>query len=155
MKLGALIHGDEGTCSSDGCANMKQIAIRKKKEKEYLEMRRKGVGGGYRNRSHQRSSLVHFNLLKWNASTTWSTTCRLHRGVSCVSWDVEEMTHFSVEDLREKGEQLPVIAFDVAFVKTTSASGETETENMPRLSLLSTLTCFFVKVIFLFWEKLD
>ena len=29
-------------------------------------------------------------------------------------------------DLREKVEQLPVIAFDFAFVKTTSASGETE-----------------------------
>ena len=29
-------------------------------------------------------------------------------------------------DLREKGEQLPVIAFDFAFVMTTSASGETE-----------------------------
>ena len=29
-------------------------------------------------------------------------------------------------DLRENGEQLPVIAFDFAFVKTTSASGETE-----------------------------
>ena len=29
-------------------------------------------------------------------------------------------------DLREKGEQLPVIAFDFAFVKTTFASGETE-----------------------------
>ena len=29
-------------------------------------------------------------------------------------------------DVREKGEQLLVIAFDFAFVKTTSASGETE-----------------------------
>ena len=29
-------------------------------------------------------------------------------------------------DLREKGKQLPVIAFDLGFVKTTSASGETE-----------------------------
>ena len=29
-------------------------------------------------------------------------------------------------DLREKGEQLSVIAFDFGFVKTTSARGETE-----------------------------
>ena len=29
-------------------------------------------------------------------------------------------------DLREKGEQLPVIAFYFGFVKTTSAGGETE-----------------------------
>ena len=36
------------------------------------------------------------------------------------------MTHICVVNLREKGEQLPVIAFDSAFVKTTCASGETE-----------------------------
>ena len=44
-------------------------------------------------------------------------------------------------DLREKGEQLRVIAFDFAFVKTTCASGERQNRNMPRLLLLSTLTC--------------
>ena len=36
------------------------------------------------------------------------------------------MTHISVVILREKGEQLPVIAFDFGFVKTTSAGGEIE-----------------------------
>ena len=44
-------------------------------------------------------------------------------------------------DLREKGEQLSVIAFDFAFVKTTSAGRERENRNMLRLWLLWTLIC--------------
>ena len=36
-------------------------------------------------------------------------------------------------DLREKGEQLPVIAFDFGVVKTTSASGETEQKSATTL----------------------
>ena len=34
-------------------------------------------------------------------------------------------------DLREKGEQLPVIAFDFSFVKTTSASVKVIPERRP------------------------
>ena len=39
------------------------------------------------------------------------------RGVSCVSWDVGKMTHISVVICGENGEQLPLIAFDFAFVE--------------------------------------
>ena len=49
-------------------------------------------------------------------------------------------------DLREKGEQLPVIAFDFAFVKTTSASGETEQKYATTL-LAVDADLFFLKVI--------
>ena len=49
-------------------------------------------------------------------------------------------------DLREKGEQLPVIAFDFAFVMTTSASGETEQKYSTTL-LSVDADLFFVKVI--------
>ena len=49
-------------------------------------------------------------------------------------------------DLREKEEQLPVIAFDFAFVKTTSASGETEQKYATTLVAFDA-DLFFVKVI--------
>ena len=49
-------------------------------------------------------------------------------------------------DLREKGEQLPVIAFDFAFAKTTSASGETEQKHATTLVAVDA-ELFFVKVI--------
>ena len=48
-------------------------------------------------------------------------------------------------DLREKGEQLPVIAFDFAFVKTTSARGETEQTCATTLVALDA-DLFFVNV---------
>ena len=48
-------------------------------------------------------------------------------------------------DLREKGEQLPVIAFDFAFVKTTSASGEKPKYATTLVAVHADL--FFVKVI--------
>ena len=47
-------------------------------------------------------------------------------------------------DLREKGEQLSVIAFDVAFVKTTCASGETEQKYATTLVAVDA-DLFFVK----------
>ena len=49
-------------------------------------------------------------------------------------------------DLREKGEQLPVIAFDFAFVQTTSASGETEQKYATRVVAVDA-DLFFVTVI--------
>ena len=49
-------------------------------------------------------------------------------------------------DLREKGEQLPVFAFDFAFVKTTCASGETEQKYATTLVAVHA-DLFFVKVI--------
>ena len=49
-------------------------------------------------------------------------------------------------DLREKGEQLPVIAFDFAFVVTTSASGETEQKCATTVVAVDG-DLFFVKVI--------
>ena len=49
-------------------------------------------------------------------------------------------------DLRVKAEQLPVVAFDFAFVKTTSASGETEQKNATTLVAVNA-NFFFVKVI--------
>ena len=56
------------------------------------------------------------------------------------------MTHISVGYLREKGEQLPVIAFDFAFVKTTCAGGETEQKYATTLVAVHT-DLFFVKAI--------
>ena len=49
-------------------------------------------------------------------------------------------------DLREKGEQLPVIAFDFAFVKTTCASGETEPKYSTTLVAVDA-DLFFVKAV--------
>ena len=49
-------------------------------------------------------------------------------------------------DLHEKGEQLPVIAFDFGFVKTTSASGETEQKCATTLVAVDA-DLFFVKAI--------
>ena len=46
----------------------------------------------------------------------WCKLCVMGRG--------KDDSHLR-SDLREKGEQLPVIAFDFGFVKTTSAGGET------------------------------
>ena len=55
-------------------------------------------------------------------------------------------------DLREKGEQLPVIAFDFAFVKTTSANGETE-QNFATTLVAVDADLFFVKVIHLLGKE--
>ena len=49
-------------------------------------------------------------------------------------------------DLREQGEQLPVIAFDFAFVKTTSADGETRQKYATTLVAVDA-DLFFVKAI--------
>ena len=54
-------------------------------------------------------------------------------------------------DLREKGEQLLVIAFDFAFVKTSCASGETEQKYATTLVAVDA-DLFFVKA-FPFWEN--
>ena len=55
-------------------------------------------------------------------------------------------------DLREKGEQLPVIAVDFAFVKTTSANGETE-QNFATTLVAVDADLFFVKVIHLLGKE--
>ena len=55
-------------------------------------------------------------------------------------------------DLREKGEQLPVIASDFAFVKTTSASRETEQKYATTLVAVDA-DLFFVKAIFLLGKE--
>ena len=61
--------------------------------------------------------------------------------MSYASWDPHLRS-----DLREKGEQLRVIAFDSAFVTTTSASGETEQKYATTLVAVDA-DLFFVKVI--------
>ena len=55
-------------------------------------------------------------------------------------------------DLREKGEQLPVIAFDFGFVKTTSAGGETEQEYATTLVAVDA-DLLFVKAILLLGKE--
>ena len=52
-------------------------------------------------------------------------------------------------DLRERGEQLLVIAFDFGFVKTTSEGGETEQTYATTLVAVDA-DPFFVKAIILF-----
>ena len=66
--------------------------------------------------------------------------------MSYASWDVGKDDPHLRSDLREKGEQLPVIAFDFAFVKTTFASGETEQKYAITLVAVDA-DLFFVKVI--------
>ena len=118
-----------------------QIAARKKKEEEYLEMRRKELAVATEPVTPKilpgpiQPSEVEGQHRKVNH--------RLRRGVSFVSWDVGKMTLICV---REKGEQLPVIAFDFAFVKTTSAIGETAPKYATTLVAVDA-ELFFVQVI--------
>ena len=55
-------------------------------------------------------------------------------------------------DLREKGEQLLVIAFDFGFVKTTSEGGETEQKYATTLVAVDAGP-FFVKAIILLGKE--
>ena len=83
------------TCSSDGCANMNRSQTGRRRKRSIWK--RGGKSWRWRqNGWRQRSSLVQSNPLKLIENITWSTTCRLRRGVSCVSWDVGKMTHISV-----------------------------------------------------------
>ena len=59
----------------------------------------------------------HLHIVNHLPPAPWCELCVMGRG--------KDDPHLR-SDLREKGEQPPVIAFDYAFVKTTSASGETE-----------------------------
>ena len=122
-----------------------QIAAKKKKEEEYFGNDKEGVGGGYRTGDTKDPPLVQFNLLKWNASyhmvnhlppAPWCELCVVGRG--------KDDPHLR-SDLQEKGEQLHVIAFDNAFVKTTSSSGETEQKYATTLVAVDA-DLFFVKL---------
>ena len=55
-------------------------------------------------------------------------------------------------DLREKGEQPPVLAFDFGFVKTTSAGGETEQKYATTLVAVDA-DLFSVKAIFVLGKE--
>ena len=49
--------------------------------------------GCHRSPLLQKSFVAQFKSQKWNEIITWSTTCRLRRGVSSVSWVVGRMTY--------------------------------------------------------------
>ena len=70
----------------------------------------------------------------------------------CVTGRGKDDPHLR-SDLREKGEQLPVIAFDFAFVKTTSASGETEQKIATTLVAVDADLFFFRESHSPFWER--
>ena len=102
-----------------------QIAAGKKKEEEYLESRRKELAvatepvtpkillGPIQPSEVERQ----YHMGNQLPPAPWCELCVMGRG--------KDDPHLRC-DVREKGEQLPVIAFDFAFVKTASASGETE-----------------------------
>ena len=99
--------------------------VARKKEEEYLETRRKALAVA--------TEPVTPKILPGPVQP--SEVERQHHKVNhlppvpwCVCHGTWESCPHLRSDLREKGEQLPVIAFDFAFVKTMSASGETEQE---------------------------
>ena len=101
-----------------------KIAARKKKEEKYLENRRKELEvatqqvtpkilpGPVQPSEVERQHHMVNNL----PPAPWCELCVMGRG--------KDDPHLR-SDLCEKGEQLPVIALDLGFVKTTSAGGET------------------------------
>ena len=123
-ELGAPIYGTKDVLFRRLC-EYEQIAARKKKEEEYLESRRKELAvaaepvtpkilpGPIQPSEVERQH----HMVNHLPPAPWCELCVMGRG--------KEDSHLRC-DLREKGEQLSVIAFDFAFVKTTSASGEKE-----------------------------
>ena len=122
-----------------------QIAARKRKEEEYLESRRKELAvasepvipkillGPIQLSAVERQH----HMVNHLPPAPWCDLCVMGRG--------KDDPHLR-SDLREKGEQLPVIAFDFAFMMTTSASGETEQKYATTLVAVDA-DMFFVKVI--------
>ena len=68
-ELGAPIYATKDVLFRQLC-EYEQVAARKKKEEEYLEMRRKELAVATELVT-PKSSLVQFNLLKWNENITW------------------------------------------------------------------------------------
>ena len=127
-----------------------QIAGRKKKEEEYLETRRKELAVA--------TERVTPKILPGPVQP--SEVERQHHMVNhlppaplcelCVMGRGKDDPHLRC-DLREKGEELPVIAFDFGFVKTTSASGETQKYATTLVAVDADL--FFVKAISLLGKE--
>ena len=117
--LGAPIHGTKDVLFRRLC-EYEQIAVRKKKkEDEYLESRKKElvvatepvtpkISPGQAQPSEVERQHHMENHLP---PAPWCELCVMGRG--------KDDPHLR-SDLREKGEQLPMIAFDFAFVKITS-----------------------------------
>ena len=123
-ELGAPIYGTKDVFFRRLC-EYEQIAAKKKEEEEYLETRGKELAvatepvtpkilpGPVQPSEVERQHPMVNHL----PPSPWCELCVMGRG--------KDDPHLR-GDLREKGEQLPLIAFDFAFVKTTCASGETE-----------------------------
>ena len=119
-ELGAPICGTKDVLFRRLC-EYDQIAVRKKKEEEYLENRRKELEVATQpvtpkilSSPIQPSEIVrHHHMLNHLPIAPWCELCVMGRG--------KDDPH--LRNLREQG--LSVIAFDFGFVKTTSANGET------------------------------
>ena len=99
---------------------------------------------------NQRSFLVQFNLLKLSEIITCEPLAFAVVRAVCHGSGKDDPRLRS--DSREKGEQLPVIAFDFAFVKTTPASGETELKDATTLVAVDA-DLFLVKNIHLLGKE--
>ena len=123
----------------------------RKKEEEYLETRRnelavatepvtpKILPGPVQPSEVERQH----HMVNRLPPAPWCELCVMGRG--------KDDPHLR-SDLREKGEQLPVIAFDFAFVKTTCASEETEQKYATTLVAVDA-DRFFVKDILLLGKE--
>ena len=141
-ELGAPIHGTQDVLFRRLC-EYEQIAARKKE----VETRRKELAvaaepvtpkilpGPTQPSEVERQH----HMVNHLPPAPWCELCVMGRGKD----DPHLRSH-----LREKREQLLVIAFDVAFVKTTSASGETGQKYATTLVAVNA-DLFFVKVILL------
>ena len=142
-ELGAPSYGTKDVSFRRLC-EYEQIAARKKKE-EYLENRRnelelatqpvtpKILPGPVQPSEVERQH----HMVNHLPPAPWCELCVIGRG--------KDDPHLR-SDLREKGEQLPVIAFDFGFVKTTSAGGETGQKYATTLVAVDA-DLLFVKVI--------
>ena len=119
-ELGAPIYGTTVVLFRRLC-EYEQVAARKKKEEEYLENKRKVATQPVTRKiltgPAQPSEVERqHHMVNHLPPAPWCELCVMGRGK-----DDPRLR----SDLREQREQLPVIAFDFGFVKTTSASGET------------------------------
>ena len=141
-ELGAPIYGTKDVLFRRLC-ECEQVAARKKEE-EYLENRRKELEVATQPvtpkilpRPAQPSEVERqHHLVNHLPPAPWCELCVMGRG--------KDDPHLR-SDLREQGEQLSVIAFDFAFVKTTSSAGGEQDRNLLRLWLLWTQTCSLLK----------
>ena len=144
-ELGAPIYGTKDVLFRRLCEYEQIAARKKKKEDEYLESRRKELAVATEQVTpkilpgpiqpseveRQHHMVNHLPLAPW---------CEL-----CVMGRGKDDPHLRC-DFSEKGEQRPVITLDFAFVRTTSASGETEQQYATTLVAVDA-DLFFVKVI--------